>query len=281
VNNILSVDFESWVHFYRDAIRDPHFARGKDFVRKDGGYTAEAARSVLELLDRFGQRATFFIVSELNDYFPDVVESIADAGHEIGYHTHTHPLLIGAEQLRGELEQSGRFLERYRPIGFRAPYIHLPSGSWDVLRDSGFRYSSSTYWSAGRQMIGDVEEIPVSSLVWRGDAACDRSIPDPLTLRMLTHRIPYGSGLFVAILGETTSRLIERANREGNPAVLFIHPWQLYRHRAVRGFGFKLRVLRRNPLCLPYTRSALKRCVALFQRHSFTSFEQFYFGQEP
>ena len=278
MNNILSIDFESWVHFHRDAVREDDFARGDALAHYDGGYTAMAARRLLDLLEQHRQKATFFVVSELDEHFPEVFESIAEAGHEIGYHTHTHRLLTTAEQLARELEQSGRFLERFRPIGFRAPYIHLPPGSWEVLESWGFRYSSSTYWSSGRETVGGFDEIPVSAVAFRNGRP--RSLPDPLTLRMLTRRIPFGSGLFIAILGSTTSRLIERTNRDGQPAVLFIHPWQLYQPRMIRGLRFRLRVLRRNPLCLPYTRCVLKQCSALIQRHTFTSFERSFFGRE-
>jgi peptidoglycan/xylan/chitin deacetylase (PgdA/CDA1 family) len=277
VENILSIDFESWVHFHRDAVREADFARGDGLARYDDGYTAMAARRVLQLLEQHGQKATFFVVAELADLFPEIFESIADAGHEIGYHTHSHRLLTSAEQLVGELEQSTRFLERFRPIGFRAPYIHLPEGSWEVLRNWGFRYSSSTYWSSGREAIDGFDEIPVSAVAFRGGRS-NHALPDPLTLRMLTRRIPFGSGLFVAILGRSTSRLIERTNGSGQPAVLFIHPWQLYQARAIRGARFRLQVLRRNPLCLPYTRCVVKQCSALLERHTFTSFERFYFG---
>ena len=95
---------------------------------------------------------------------------------------------------------------------------------------------------------------------------------------MLTRQIPFDSGLIVAILGRRTSHLIERVNRAGWPAILFVHPWQLYQAPAIRGLRFKLRVLARNPLCLPYTRCIVKQFLELLQRHGFTSFERFYFA---
>jgi Polysaccharide deacetylase len=90
VKNILSLDFESWVHLYRDAVQQKDFADGKDLAHSDNGYVEMAGEGVIDLLAQHGQKATFFVVSELYDYFPDVFESIADAGHEIVYHTHTY-----------------------------------------------------------------------------------------------------------------------------------------------------------------------------------------------
>lgn len=275
--NILSIDFESWVHFYRDALRDADFARG-DLSDADGGYVPEVTGALLELFERHGQRATFFVVAELYDHFPEAIERLAEAGHEIGYHTHNHVWLRSPAQLSDELRQSRRFLERFRPLGFRAPYIHLPEGSWSVLEQAGFRYSSSTYRCGGPERHGTLAEIPVSCLRLRA-AADSGPLPQHLTPALLTRQIPYGSGLFVGLLGAGLSPFIRRTNRDGRPAVLFVHPWQLYQPPPIRGYRFKARVLTRNPLCLPYTRCVLASVRSLLERHRFTSFASSYFDQ--
>ena len=275
MDNILSIDFESWVHFYRDALREEGFARDGDLVAHDAGYVPYAAGELLALLACGGQRATFFVVGELYDSFPQVIESIAAAGHEIGYHTHTHRILANARELDAELGLSRAFLERFRPAGFRAPYIHLPAGSWEVLERHGFRYSSSTYRTTGPSEEGGVREIPVSCVALRKSP--DRPLPNHMTLGLLTRQIPFGSGLFLALLGRGTSRFITRENAGGRAAVLFAHPWQLYQPPILRSYAFRARVLARNPLCFPYTRCILAPMRALLARHRFTSFQRSYF----
>jgi peptidoglycan/xylan/chitin deacetylase (PgdA/CDA1 family) len=43
-------------------------------------------RSVLDLLDEYEVTATFFVVADVVDHYPGLVESIAERGHEIGCH---------------------------------------------------------------------------------------------------------------------------------------------------------------------------------------------------
>src|SRR4051812_19040401 len=48
---------------------------------------------LLDLLERRGIRATFFILGWVGHRFPALVRAIADAGHEIGCHSYWHRLI--------------------------------------------------------------------------------------------------------------------------------------------------------------------------------------------
>jgi len=43
-------------------------------------------KRVLDLLDEFDVKATFFVVADVVDHYPGLVESIVERGHEIGCH---------------------------------------------------------------------------------------------------------------------------------------------------------------------------------------------------
>ena len=47
-------------------------------------------QSLLDLLDRAGVRATFFIVGWIAERYPRLVDAVRDAGHEIGSHSYRH-----------------------------------------------------------------------------------------------------------------------------------------------------------------------------------------------
>jgi peptidoglycan/xylan/chitin deacetylase (PgdA/CDA1 family) len=72
---------------YDDGPNDPHTLR------------------LLEVLARHGVRATFFMVGRFVRQRPDIARAVAQAGHVIGNHTITHPLLIfeSASQTRIQL----------------------------------------------------------------------------------------------------------------------------------------------------------------------------------
>ena len=82
---------------------------------------------ILDLLDRYGYRATFFLVGKQAAMYPGLVREIADRGHELGSHSHTHCNLctldrLGVEQelvrSRAAIRQAcGRMVTLFRPPG--------------------------------------------------------------------------------------------------------------------------------------------------------------------
>ena len=66
----------------------------------------------LELLDRLDVRATFFLVGELCDRRPDLVNAVVARGHEVASHGYTHTRFpkLGHAALRDELARSQRAL---------------------------------------------------------------------------------------------------------------------------------------------------------------------------
>ena len=280
MNNALSIDLESWVTFHAEALKSEDAGGTSDERRRrDDGYVVDTTARLLELLAAHHQRATFFIVGELYDWYPDLIERIQREGHEIGYHTHSHAVLTNGELLRRELERSEPFLERFKPIGFRAPRIHLTRESFALLREWGFRYSSSTYDRYRVTQIEGIDEVPVSCLFY-GHAVDDPlDLPKNLTPKLLMSRIPFGAGVFIALLRSGgTSWLIRRLNRRGMPAVLFVHPWQLYRPKPISCISFRLKVLLKNPLCFPYTWGILGCFERLLTKHRFLPIKDVVYG---
>src|SRR5207249_1177090 len=81
---------------------------------------------VLELLDHYDARATFFMVGAAAQQHPDLVRRVAEMGHAIGNHSWLHPSFdsIGGHRRRKELHACQRALAPYgRPL-FRPPYGH-------------------------------------------------------------------------------------------------------------------------------------------------------------
>jgi peptidoglycan-N-acetylglucosamine deacetylase len=79
---------------YDDGPNDPHTLR------------------LLEILAKHDVKATFFMIGRSVRMRPDIVREVVQAGHAIGNHTFTHPLLIfeSAPQIRGQLEECEKAL---------------------------------------------------------------------------------------------------------------------------------------------------------------------------
>lgn len=101
----------------------------------DDGPNPAATPALLDLLERHGAAATFFMIGQWAAACPSIVRLVAARGHTIGNHTHTHPNLVWMTPPRivAELSQCqdaiGSIAHRRPtlvrpPYGFRGPQFH-------------------------------------------------------------------------------------------------------------------------------------------------------------
>lgn len=88
---------------------------------------SESTPELLEVLDRYAVRATFFQCGANTRRLPEVARAVAGAGHEIGNHTETHPMLVfhSPAFILDEMERAQNSIEEIagvRPQWFRTPY---------------------------------------------------------------------------------------------------------------------------------------------------------------
>lgn len=219
IKNALSVDLEMYSH--------GDFTIKENRPLKEKQYFVKNTKSLLKLFDRLNTKATFFVVGQIYDWCPELIEIIKSSGHEIGYQSHHHILLRNKADLISELKLSRKFLKKFKPIGFRAPRIFFRKEYFPILSDFGFKYDSSTYgpFESARKYSG-VKELPVSQFNYLPNFS-PRHFPRDLKTSLL-QGIPYGSGLFISILQKYTQAFINNTNKKNQPAILFIHPWQLF-----------------------------------------------------
>ncbi len=105
----------------------------------DDGPNPAATPKLLDLLDRFHARATFFVIGRFARACPELIKEIADRGHLLGNHTETHPNLmwLSRANVREELRRGegavrdalGGTADMLRmkymrpPYGFRGPNL--------------------------------------------------------------------------------------------------------------------------------------------------------------
>lgn len=92
----------------------------------------ELTPEYLDVLGRFGVKATFFVVGELCEQRPDLVARIAAEGHELAGHGYTHrpfPWLHQESLLEDELRRTAALLPGQRP---HRPFVRPPHGALNV-----------------------------------------------------------------------------------------------------------------------------------------------------
>lgn len=102
---------------------------------------------ILDLLDTYGIKATFFVPGHTIDSFPEPVEAILKAGHEIGHHSYAHidPSEQTPAEERQDMERAMATLRRIgvQPLGFRSPSSDYSAATLGLLDEFGFVYDSS------------------------------------------------------------------------------------------------------------------------------------------
>ncbi len=105
---------------------------------------------ILELLDEFKIRATFFIPGKTAEVYPEAVKGIADRGHEIACHGYEYEnlSLLSYEEQRKRIEKAVEAIEKAcgkKPEGFRAPMGDLMLETLNIAREEGMKYSSDLF----------------------------------------------------------------------------------------------------------------------------------------
>ena len=93
----------------------------------DDGPMPGSTNRILETLDQYDAKATFFMLGNNVQANPDLAKKVADNGHEIANHSITHADLnkVSAEQVRKEMIDSKKLIENITgktPTLFRPPY---------------------------------------------------------------------------------------------------------------------------------------------------------------
>lgn len=222
VPNMLCIDFESWVHAY--------LPTGMDSIgrkRLDEGFVLCAGTELLGMLDKHNVRATFFVVSEISEWYPELIEEIKIRGHEIALHSHTHRTLWSKSDLVDEMNRSAKFIYRFNVRGFRAPRGFFKGEYMKVLRRFKIVYDSSSYgtWEVIKPIDG-VAEIPISAWVY-SDSKRSRPYFGPLNWEMIRESFPFGSPYVMGLLGRFSLKCIQFENKRKRPTIISLHLWQI------------------------------------------------------
>lgn len=105
---------------YQGGGEDPRIA-----LTFDDGPHPEYTAQILDILAEYGIHATFFVIGENADLYPELLQRTVAEGHEIGNHTQTHPLKnLSREKMEQELSACETTIGEWidcRPRLFRPP----------------------------------------------------------------------------------------------------------------------------------------------------------------
>jgi polysaccharide deacetylase family protein (PEP-CTERM system associated) len=265
LRNLFTVDVEDYFHVAAFASIVPASTWDR--------YPSRVVDNTLRLLDLVGEagvRGTFFVLGWVAERQPQLVRRIAEAGHELGSHSYWHRLVydLTPEEFREDLRRARTAIEQAAGLpvrGFRASTWTIVARSlWalDVLIEEGYAYDSSIF-----PMRHDLYGLPSAPrrphVVTR---AGGRILEIPASV---AHGgplpLPIGGGYFRLLPYAATRWAIDRLNAtERQPAVFYIHPWEIDPDQP-RMNGAPLRSRLRHYNGLARTERRLRRVLRDFQ----------------
>jgi polysaccharide deacetylase family protein (PEP-CTERM system associated) len=228
--NALTIDVEDYYHVsgFESSIRFEDWDRYESRVERN-------TQRLLDLLDTYRTKATFFILGWVAERHPHLVRTIQARGHELASHGYAHRRIYTQtpEEFRQETRHAIRILEDasgQRIFGYRAASYSITRASlWalDILQEEGFTYDSSIF-----PIHHDRYGIPGYQRfchVVAGHGG-NRLLEFPIsTLRLAGSNLPIaGGGYFRFFPYAFIHWAITHINaREHQPALVYFHPWEI------------------------------------------------------
>jgi len=227
--NALTIDVEDYfmVSAFTDVVKFEDWHRFESRVKAN-------TYKIIELLDEFGVKATFFVLGWIAEHYPQLVKDIDRSGHEVACHSYNHRLIydLTPHEFREDLKKAKCILEDTTgsPVtGFRAPsYSIVEKSLWalDVLIEQGFLYDSSIF-PIHHDRYGVPHAERFSHMIKRNGGSI-KEFP-PSTYSILGQNIPIAGGGYLRLLPFwLTKKAIKRINqKEKQPVILYTHPWEI------------------------------------------------------
>lgn len=193
---------------------------------------------ILDMLDEFAIRATFFVLGWVAERVPSLVKEIHRRGHEVACHGYGHQLIYSQspQEFRKDVSKAKNILEDLcgEPVnGYRAPSYSITTKSlWalDILVEEGFSYDSSifpithdTYGIPNGKRFphqisthsGKIDEFPISTF--------------SLKVGGWRTQLPIAGGGYLRLLpAALVAKAIKGINAsEEQPVIVYFHPWEI------------------------------------------------------
>ena len=141
----------------------------------DAAWGNEDTQQLIDILGQYNVKATFFVVGEWADKYPESVKALAEAGHEVMNHsnTHAHYPQLSVDEVVADLNACNDKIEAI--TGVRPTLVRLPYGDYDD------------------NSISAVRSIGMEPIQWDVDSLDWKDLPAEEITQRVTSRVQPGS----------------------------------------------------------------------------------------
>lgn len=222
----LTFDVEDWFQVENLRRRFPPEEWRKCEVRVD-----KNVKIILELLDKYKVKATFFVLGWIAERFPELVREIYNRGHEIASHGYGHTInsKLSYNDLKYDVKKSKEILEKIigeKIQGYRAPNFSITEDLIEILYEVGFIYDSSYHPFSKHKSYGRINSFEKinSGIIEYSNGLKELPIP---VLRKGNLEIPFAGGGYFRLYPYIVFKYLFESFMKNNAFfILYLHPWE-------------------------------------------------------
>jgi len=184
---------------------------------------------VLDLLEEYQHKATFFTLGNVAHKHPDLIRRISDAGHEVASHGYNHQSIFNLtpNQVREDVGSSVKLLEDIsgkKVIGFRAPDFSIREYlfEWycEALAENGLKYDSSLF---PMKVIKYGIEKEYSLRIFNKYHLNEHYLS---YMKVGNSKLPFFGGGYFRITPYSLTKLLSK-KLDDKKAVFYMHPYEI------------------------------------------------------
>ena len=227
--NILGIDFEEWYH--------PELIKNHVKIDQRIPKVFKGIDTILDLLNKHNVSATFFVVGEILQHSPELIDKIISNNHEIAFHTMHHDRIDSPNFLNNFDDELNEFqkLTNNKSKGFRAPTFSLNDKSSSIIKileKYDYIYDSSIM-PAKTSMYGNPnankKPYKITSENLESNSENGKLWEFPLMVtKLLGKQIPAAGGFYLRTLPlSIIKNAIKNYEKKSMPACFYVHSWEL------------------------------------------------------
>jgi peptidoglycan/xylan/chitin deacetylase (PgdA/CDA1 family) len=245
----VTVDLEDWYHLPPvTGAKSSSFKDVPTFFTKWRGrfdYLSKPTYRVLDILEELDVKATFFVVADMVENYPGLVNLISSKGHEVACHGMHHACVIdprtkkamkAADEFKKETIRAREILQKasgQEVIGYRAPNAYIAGWMIDILEEIGFKYDSSvsvnSFYNKSDLKPKKVQTRPYYPQKGELETGKEKrgilEIPWPYYQFIL--KFPTGGGPILRLVGAKYIKLGIRQSLKRGDTLIYFHPIDL------------------------------------------------------
>ena len=227
--NILGIDFEEWYH--------PELIKNHVKIDQRIPKVFKGIDTILDLLNKHNVSATFFVVGEILQHSPELIDKIISNNHEVAFHTMHHDRIDSPNFLNKFDDELKEFqkLTNNKSKGFRAPTFSLNDKSSSIIKileKYDYIYDSSIM-PAKTSMYGNPnankKPYKITSENLESNSENGKLWEFPLMVtKLLGKQIPAAGGFYLRTLPlSIIKNAIKNYEKKSMPACFYVHSWEL------------------------------------------------------